>query len=202
MTDYVKVQNNEIVYGPAPLPKAYNFADGRSTGNFDLMDASIIIEEGFLPVVWNVPSYNGGYQALVSQAPVLGDVNVTYTYAVQDRPLAEMKANKITEVSDKKNDLLYSGITYNGHVFRSDRDSLQSIAISAFSASQIGSGWSSIWQLQDGSFITLSQADVLGLNSAVNTRVVDLRSQAQTAILAIEALTTSLDVYNYNIAMS
>ena len=201
--NYVKVVNGQVNTDPAPLPKNYTFADGSQTGNFDLMDANVIKAEGFLPVVLNYPAFDGRYQQLSFSDYTVGVDNVIANYIVVDNSLESVKQDKINEVYAKKNVALYGGnITYNTHVFASDRDSLQSIAISAFSASQVGASWSSPWPLADGSYMTLGQADIIGLNNAVNTRVLSLRSQAESAINAIKALTTQLDVVNYTISIA
>jgi len=202
MTNYVKVQNNQIVWGPASLPQSYTFKDGSSTGDFPYMDPSVIKAEGFLPVVSNMPSYDPTYQVAEAQAPVIGSDSVTYNWTVKDQNIDMLKGGKKNDVNNIMQAKIYSSvITLNGHNFTMTQNTMLMVNNMATLAAN-NPNWTGVLQDDLGNFVSLTATDITAMSTQGQARLADCMNQAAAQVANINALTTSKDVAEYNIVIS
>lgn len=96
---YAVVENNEVVKVLHVLPKAYTFANGDKTGNFDLIDSSIQNQEGFYVVEDDKPQPTST-QRLVLDGYTILPTKVVRNYSVEDIPIEELKERKLSSLRE------------------------------------------------------------------------------------------------------
>lgn len=79
---YAKIENNQVTQ--TSLPTSGTLSDGRSVSNFDLLPESVLLAEGWLPLVENKPVYDPATQELQLTGYTTEKDKVTANYVVVD----------------------------------------------------------------------------------------------------------------------
>lgn len=119
---------------------------------------------------------------------------------VDARDIAEVRADLLAALRDKRDALLFGGLTWDGSVFDSDAEVSQPRLLGAFTT-VIAGGWPSggvAWRLKDNSWRTLSATDVQNLWAAFQTRMLSLFGAFATHETAVNAETDISVLRNYD----
>lgn len=197
---FVKVENGIVVKKTSSLPKAYTFSNGESTGNFDLLDSSVQIAEGYYPLIENKPTYNSNIQKLVLATEVINAENVTHNYAVQDIPIATLKASKFEEIENVLQAKLgLSQFTFDSQVFNfhqqaaSDVTQLQTLL---GLGAQFPNPFS--WTQADGEEYPMDQVAFVQFANALATHKLGLIGTAKFHVASVKALINAQEIYDYD----
>lgn len=119
-------------------------------------------------------------------------------YSIVDRPLEEMKAEKLAALADLRWQKETGGFVWNGiNIATDDRSQLK--ITGARLAALADEEYSVRWKIGPGDFVELDAATLIALSDAVRTHVqacFDREAEHSEAILALE---TARQVYEYDI---
>lgn len=95
---------------------------------------------------------------------------------IDNRAIAEVRTDLLVRLRDKRDALLFGGLTWDGSVFDTDPQISQPRLLGAFTTT-IAGGWPAEgveWRLKDNTWRVLSAADVQSLWAAFQTRMLSL----------------------------
>ena len=99
---YAKVESNIVTQ--AYLPTSGTLSDGRSVSNYNLLPESVLLAEGWLPLIENKPEYDPDMQELQLTGYTIEAAQVTANYeAIAKTPTAE---DRLTAAEDVIMDIL------------------------------------------------------------------------------------------------
>lgn len=100
MRQMVQVINGEITQ--YFLPKVGTLKDGSQVSGYHLLDLEILLDEGWLPLVGTVPSYDLETQYLIDDGYEILEDKVIKKYIVEDIPAQEpSEIEKLQEENEK-----------------------------------------------------------------------------------------------------
>ena len=198
---FVKVENSEVVEKLAALPKSYRFSDGSSTGNFNLLDSSIQVAEGYYPLVENKPTFNQKTQRLVLGSESIESSQVIHNYVVQDIPLSDLRSGRISEVDILLSDKLsLSQFTFDSQVFnfhqQAANDVTQLQTLLGLGA-QFPSPFS--WTQADGEEYSMNQVQFISFANTLAAHKLGLIGVAKAHVSAIKAISVAQEIVDYDI---
>lgn len=200
---FVKVdkKTNAILGTMKTLPKQYTFSDGRRTGNFDIAKPEVYMEEGFYPLVVKKDNYNPEYQALVKEVSFDAEGKVgTLHYIAADISVENIKHKKGKILSEKRNSKELTACTYKEKLIYCNEKSLNAVA-RKISALSLNSGFEGevTWYCDDGDTLLLNLDELKELQVILEERDQHLRDTKASFKAAIETLSSSKDVSEYDI---
>ena len=118
---YAKVENYQVTQ--IGLPTTGILADGSTVSGYDLLPESILLAEGWLPLVDNRPEYDPGTEYLEHAGYTVGETEVTANYTVKDivpveptlglsERVAELEADNLLlgqEITDRELEAIEQG---------------------------------------------------------------------------------------------
>lgn len=119
---------------------------------------------------------------------------------VDNRAIAEVRTDLLVRLRDKRDALLFGGLTWDGSVFDSDAEVSQPRLLGAFTT-VIAGGWPAegvAWRLKDNTWRVLSAADVQNLWAAFQTRMLSLFGAFAAHEAAVNAETDISVLRNYD----
>lgn len=191
---YYNINTEQFI---SSLPAQYKFNDGRTTGDFNLMSSSIHEAEGFFQVTEVFEEYDPRYQRLVQQ-PIDG---TTVTYAAVDLPLDHLKERLKEAVNNTRSFKLNNGFDYDGHTYDSDAASVTNITgkvLSVFIGITLEPEFT--WRTKDNQDVPMDEEDIVALGEALMGFRTSLYVTSWQHKAAIDALTTGLEVAEYDIS--
>ena len=197
---YAIVNNNTVQNIINALPKAFTFTDGKTTGNFDLLDSTIQINEGVYPLEENKPVFDKEYQFLELADFDILISKVVRNWQVATRDIAVLKSEKIAAVNVLREQKIASGFSFNGNLFDSDDASLRNITAMATSVAlgeAVPVGFS--WRAANNSDIVMNAMDIRNFSVAARDHVYQLHIIARQHKAAVNARTTESEVAAYDI---
>ncbi len=91
------------------MPDKWRFSDGRSTGNFSLLDVLIHVSEGWLPITTiNNESYNPKTQTRSSPVITTYGDHAQLDYTVTDKTLVDVRKAKRQEIKPQGRALIHA----------------------------------------------------------------------------------------------
>lgn len=146
------------------------------------------VDLGLEPVP-DAPAYDPRFQTCVETAPGV--------YELTDRPIAEIRAAKLAELSARRYAKETAGVVVGGMSVSTDRES-QGLITGAALAATLDSNYTVDWKTPGG-FVTLSAAQLLGVAQAARAHVQACFSAERSHAEAIAALDTAAAVANYDV---
>lgn len=119
---------------------------------------------------------------------------------VDNRAIAEVRTNLLVRLRDKRDALLFGGLTWDGSVFDTDPQISQPRLLGAFTTT-IAGGWPAEgveWRLKDNTWRVLSAADVQSLWATFQTRMLSLFGAFAAHEAAVNAETDISVLRNYD----
>jgi len=83
---YGRVENGNVVVG---LPSIGTLKNGNSVSGYNLLPEGILIEEGWLPLIENIPQYNNETEVLQGPNYVVETTQITANYIINLKPPVE-----------------------------------------------------------------------------------------------------------------
>ena len=80
--NYAKVENGQVIQ--IGLPLTGTLKDGSTVSGYNFLPESVLIAEGWLPLVDNRPEYNPETQYLVSRPPTILKDHIIANYEIQE----------------------------------------------------------------------------------------------------------------------
>lgn len=81
--NYAKVENGQVVQ--VGLPSTGTLKDGSTVSGYNFLPESVLIAEGWLPLVDNMPEYNPETEYLEHAGYTVSETEVTVNYAVKQK---------------------------------------------------------------------------------------------------------------------
>ena len=81
--NYAKVENGQVIQ--IGLPSTGTLKDGSTVSGYNLLPESVLIAEGWLPLVDNRPEYNSEIEYLEHAGYTVSETEVTVNYAVKQK---------------------------------------------------------------------------------------------------------------------
>lgn len=119
-------------------------------------------------------------------------------YTVADRPLEEIKAEKLAALADFRWQKETGGFLFNGVTIATDDRSQLKITGARVAAEAAEPGWTVHWKVAPGQFVTLTKADIIAISDAVRAHVQACFDSEAAHAAAINALETAEAVYEYD----
>lgn len=119
---------------------------------------------------------------------------------VDNRAIAEVRTDLLVRLRDKRDALLFGGLTWDGSVFDTDPQISQPRLLGAFTTT-IAGGWPAEgveWRLKDNTWRVLSATDVQNLWAAFQTRMLTLFAAFATKEAAVNSETDISVLRNYD----
>lgn len=110
------------------------------------------------------------------------------------RTLAEQKADRRKELRAAAAANARRTITVQGTEFAADDEALADLAREAFFARIDGAAFTLTWQRASGAFVTLTDAQTIGLARAIRDRAEAIRQQLRDKLQAVTAAATAAEV--------
>lgn len=110
------------------------------------------------------------------------------------RTLTEQKADKRKELRAAASANARLTITVQGVEFAADDQALADLAREAFFARIDGAAFTLTWQRASGAFVTLTDAQTIGLARAIRDRAEAIRQQLRDKLQAVAAAATAAEV--------
>jgi len=189
------------------LPKNIKAIDGSWMMSFDklwLSDQAAVIAQGYVPLTDNVPTYDATKEQVARTGIVVaGDGNsATIEYTKSDIDLSVLKQLKKDAVYSyyKDESQAHRQITFNNHMLVCKKAALEGVARKAAAFNMTNSSLLEPvkWYFDDGSSQDLTSADLKALQLALEQRDQLLRDKKKEHYDAIDVLTNSDNVLNYN----
>jgi hypothetical protein len=108
--------------------------------------------------------------------------------------LAQYKIDAIRKLKDKRNTLEQSGVPYMDTIFDSDQLSVLRINTAVSAAMALGENFSVPWTVQDGSVVTMTAQDMIGLPVALAVMSNELHQKCRQKCEAVELAETIEEV--------
>lgn len=198
---YAQVKNGAVVKELRELPKAHRFSDGRSTGNFDLMDQTTRIDEGFYPLIDNPPAYEA-HQRAEPDGYDIGTDLVTKQYIVEVRPIDELRAEKLRELEMLSAEKLNSGtFQFGGDDFNfslATASSVSELEASVLAGHSFPTPFS--WTNAEGAEVPMDHEQFVQFGLAVRNYKLGIFQQQKIHRAMINGLTDAAAVAAYDLA--
>ena len=81
--NYAKVENGQVVQ--VGLPSTGTLKDGSTVSGYNFLPENILLAEGWLPLVDNMPEYNPETEYLEHAGYTVGETEVTVNYNVRQQ---------------------------------------------------------------------------------------------------------------------
>lgn len=84
---WTRVENNQVTQ--IGLPQTGYLKDGSSVSGYNLLDEQVLLNEGWLPLEDNKPSYNPMYEDLIFDGYIILSDKVTTQYKVIEKQIID-----------------------------------------------------------------------------------------------------------------
>lgn len=102
--NYVQIENGQIV--KYNLPQTGYLKNGQSVSGYNLLDAETLKQEGWLPLIEEMPVYNSETQYLQHDGYVIETERVISRYKVVDIVIPEPQPTPIDPIEELRNENL------------------------------------------------------------------------------------------------